>query len=162
MGYGMKAQIELIENIAQGLKQKNWQLVTAESCTGGLIAAMLTEIPGSSLWFERGFVTYSNLAKEQMLNVPKEKIVQFGAVSEEVAQAMAIGALNNSAGQIALSVTGIAGPDGGSLEKPVGTVCLGWASHERFGTLKKQLSGNRQEIRLQACQEALEGLLDWI
>src|SRR6187401_2663879 len=113
----------LIIEIAQYLKAHNWQLVTAESCTGGLVASCITEIPGSSLWFERGFVTYSNLAKQEMLGVPKKLIANYGAVSEEVASAMAVGALAHSKGHIALSVTGVAGPDGGSIEKPVGTVC---------------------------------------
>jgi nicotinamide-nucleotide amidase len=153
----------LINNLSVILKQRNWSLVTAESCTGGLIASSITEIPGSSLWFERGFITYSNLAKEEMLGISAELIKEFGAVSEEVARAMAFGALEHSAGQVALAVTGIAGPDGGSAEKPVGTVCFAWAipgisPH----TLKKQLIGTRQEIRLAACQQALQGIFSLI
>jgi nicotinamide-nucleotide amidase len=151
----------LIKEIAALLKNNNWQLVTAESCTGGLISGFITEIPGSSDWFERGFVTYSNLAKEQMLAVPKQLLKQHGAVSEPVAAAMAIGALKHSAGQIAVSVTGIAGPDGGSIEKPVGTVCFGWVAQGcgPVKTVRKQLSGDRQDIRLASCQEALSGVL---
>ncbi len=153
----------LILDIAQCLRAKHWHIVTAESCTGGLIASYITEIPGSSLWFERGFVTYSNLAKQEMLGVPEKLITQYGAVSEEVASAMAVGALSHSKGHFALSVTGIAGPDGGSVEKPVGTVCFGWAG---LGiepqTMKKQLTGNRQEIRIAACHIALEGILSII
>ncbi|CEG57336.1 CinA family protein [Legionella fallonii] len=153
----------IIQEIASLLKRRNWQLVTAESCTGGLIASYLTEIPGSSNWFERGFVTYSNLAKQDMLGVPKELIDQFGAVSEEVAQAMAIGAIQHSAGDIAVSVTGIAGPDGGTIEKPVGTVCLSWATREGLPlTVKRQFHGTRQDIRIASCQEALHGLLNKI
>lgn len=151
----------LINQIASLLIQKQWLLVTAESCTGGLIASQCTEIPGSSVWFERGFVTYSNLAKEEMLAVPKELLKQFGAVSEEVAAAMVLGALQHSAGDAALSVTGIAGPSGGTIEKPVGTVCFGWAAPGKpVRTLKKQFSGSRQEIRLRASEQALKGLFE--
>ncbi|KTD10742.1 Competence-damage inducible protein CinA [Legionella gratiana] len=154
---------KLIEEIASVLKKNNWQLVTAESCTGGLIASYLTEISGSSVWFERGFVTYSNLAKEEQLSVPSGLIEKYGAVSEPVAQAMAVGALRHSAGQVAVSVTGIAGPDGGSIEKPVGTVCFGWVAEDMLPkTLKKHYPGNRQEIRLAACQEALLGILSYL
>lgn len=153
----------LIKEIASHLKSAQWQLVTAESCTGGLIASAITEIPGSSVWFERGFVTYSNLAKQEMLSVPYELLEQFGAVSEEVASAMATGALQHSAGQIALSVTGIAGPDGGSIDKPVGTVCFGWVTRDSSPlTLKKQFGGSRHDIRMAACKEALQGILPLI
>ncbi|MFI4919028.1 MAG: CinA family protein [Legionellales bacterium] len=147
-------------DIARHLTELKWQLVTAESCTGGLIASCLTEQAGSSVWFERGFVTYSNLAKQELLDVPEALIMEFGAVSEPVALAMAVGALQRSAGHIALSVTGIAGPGGGSVDKPVGTVCFGWAAHGMTPqTLTKQFVGNRQDIRLAACQQALEGVL---
>lgn len=152
---------QLIKELSEILKEKNWQLVTAESCTGGLLASILTEEPGSSAWFERGFVTYSNLAKEELLAVPGTLLNQHGAVSEPIAAAMATGALKNSAGHIALSVTGIAGPDGGSIDKPVGTVCLGWAVRG-FGevkTLRKQFSGTRKNIRLCSCQDALVGTI---
>jgi nicotinamide-nucleotide amidase len=156
----MSPIIGLIEEIALLLKKNHWQLVTAESCTGGLIASCITEIPGSSVWFERGFVTYSNLAKQELLAVPEELIREFGSVSKEVASAMAIGAIRHSVGHIALSVTGIAGPDGGTIEKPVGTVFFAWATREGLSqTIRKQFSGTRQEIRLASCQEALEGLL---
>jgi nicotinamide-nucleotide amidase len=116
-----------IASLANQLLQRGWMLSTAESCTGGLIAAACTDLAGSSLWFERGFVSYSNEAKHEMLGVPTELIHQHGAVSEQVAQAMAIGALNHSKSQVALAVTGIAGPGGGSKHKPVGTVCFAWA-----------------------------------
>lgn len=151
----------LILEIATLLQKKNWQLVTAESCTGGLVSGYLTEIPGSSIWFERGFVTYSNQAKEEMLAVPKQLLLEYGAVSEPVAAAMAIGALQRSGGQIAVSVTGIAGPDGGSAEKPVGTVCFGWFAQGMSSaqTVRRQFLGTRHEIRLAACQEALTGVL---
>lgn len=149
----------IIQNIASRLIRLKWQLVTAESCTGGLIASVITEIPGSSLWFERGFVTYSNLSKHQMLGVPQTLLERFGAVSEEVASAMALGALQNSTGDLALAVTGIAGPTGGSIEKPVGTVYLSWVMrNEPPFTLKKQFSGTREEIRKSVCEEALKGV----
>jgi nicotinamide-nucleotide amidase len=152
-----------IQEIATILKKNNWQIVTAESCTGGLIASYFTELPGSSSWFERGFVTYSNLAKEQMLSVPPKFIEQYGAVSERVAQSMAVGALQHSMGHIAVSVTGIAGPDGGSIEKPIGTVCFGWAGQGiEPKTIRKQFIGDRHAIRLAACQEALSGILSYI
>ena len=154
---------ELIHKIAQRLQERNWQWVTAESCTGGLIASCLTEMPGSSVWFDRGFITYSNAAKQDMLGIPEELITAFGAVSEQVASAMASGALRHSKGHVAVSVTGIAGPDGGSIEKPVGTVCFGWAAQGCAPyTLKKQFIGNRQEVRFLSCQQALEGVLSHI
>ena len=150
----------LIKEISQHLLQKKQLLVTAESCTGGLIASCITEQAGSSQWFERGFVTYSNLSKQQMLSVPDDLITNDGAVSEPVAAAMAIGALLNSIGHVALSVTGIAGPDGGSAEKPVGTVCFAWVMRGLAPrTMRVQLSGNRREIRLMACKLALDGVL---
>lgn len=153
----------LLEEAASILKRLHWQLVTAESCTGGLIASSITDLPGSSAWFERGFITYSNLAKQEMLGVPEELIRAHGAVSKEVASAMVTGALHHSVGQIALAVTGIAGPDGGSVEKPVGTVCFAWSIRDGSPVLlKKQFKGSRQEVRLAACQEALQGILDLI
>lgn len=159
----MKHISSVVEEIARLLKDKQWQLVSAESCTGGLISGYITETPGSSLWFERGFVTYSNLAKIEMLAVPAELITGFGAVSEEVAAAMAQGALKHSAGQIALSVTGIAGPDGGSIDKPVGTVCFGWAVQNGLvHTVRKQYSGTRHQIRQAACYDALQGVLSTV
>lgn len=151
---------KIIQEIADCLVEMNWQLVTAESCTGGLIASVITDTPGSSRWFDRGFVTYSNLSKQEMLHVPNTVLMNHGAVSEQTAIAMAIGALKNSAAQIALSVTGVAGPGGGSVEKPVGTVCFGWAAQgvipQSFIT---RYSGNRCEVRQAACAQALEGIL---
>ncbi|TAL65877.1 MAG: CinA family protein [Legionella sp.] len=150
----------LVNDIAQLLKAQQGQLVTAESCTGGLIGASLTDMPGSSLWYERGFITYSNLAKKEMLGVPEQLLKKFGAVSIEVAIAMAEGALQHSQGTIALSVTGIAGPSGGTPDKPVGTVCFAWlAANGTAHTLKKCYPGDRHAIRLAACQEALQGVL---
>lgn len=159
----MNHTAQLLEDIATVLKRLHWQLVTAESCTGGLIASSITELPGSSAWFERGFITYSNLSKQDMLSVPEELIRTHGAVSKDVAKAMVTGALKHSVGQVALSVTGIAGPDGGSIEKPVGTVCFAWAIRDNPPILlKRQFHGSRQEIRWAACQEALQGVLSLI
>lgn len=151
----------LVQQVAVQLTALKWQLACAESCTGGLVSAFITELPGSSSWFERGFVTYSNLAKQEMLAVSPELIAQHGAVSLDVASAMALGALKHSAAHIALSVTGIAGPDGGAPDKPVGTVCFAWATRAVMTahTVKKQFTGSRQEIRLAACHQALEGIL---
>ena len=112
--------------LASALLQRGWMMATAESCTGGMIAAACTDLAGSSQWFERGFVSYSNEAKHDMLGVPQALISQHGAVSEAVAQAMVLGALKKSQAQVALAVTGIAGPTGGSPAKPVGTVCFAW------------------------------------
>lgn len=156
----MKSLSSLLQDLSSSLIKLHWQLVTAESCTGGMVASAITEIPGSSTWFERGFVTYSNLSKQDLLGVSPNLISQHGAVSTEVAQAMALGALSHSVGQIALAVTGIAGPDGGSVEKPVGTVCFAWAIRNTSPrTLKKHFKGNRIEIRHAACYEALHGVL---
>lgn len=155
--------LPLIKELAQSLQENHWHLVTAESCTGGLVASELTELAGSSQWFERGFVTYSNLSKQELLGVPGELLQDFGAVSLEVAAAMAMGALKHSAGDIALSVTGIAGPGGGSPEKPVGTVCFAWAYRQgQVHTLKEQFSGDRHTVRQAACQTALEGLRSFL
>ena len=115
-----------LASLAASLLRRGWMLSTAESCTGGMIAAACTDLAGSSQWFERGFVSYSNEAKQEMLGVPHALIEQHGAVSEAVAQAMVLGALKKSLAQVALAVTGIAGPTGGSQAKPVGTVCFAW------------------------------------
>lgn len=152
----------LIKKSANLFREKNWQIASAESCTGGLIAAFCTELPGSSQWFERGFVTYSNLAKEQMLGVPASLIKERGAVSEAVARAMAEGALKGSVAQFSLAVTGIAGPEGGSKEKPVGMVCFAWSGrHLPTASLTSFFSGTREEIRLAACEAAIQGLLQY-
>jgi len=135
-------------------------IATAESCTGGLVAGAITSIAGSSGWFERGFVTYSDLAKEQQLGVASLTIERFGAVSEETAKAMAEGAVRGSAAQWAVAVTGIAGPDGGSPDKPVGTVWFAWAGPDHLQTLKRQFDGDRAAVRQASVQVALEGLID--
>ena len=137
-------------------KAKGVTIATAESCTGGLIAAAITEVPGSSAVFGQGFVTYSNAAKTEMLGVPAGLITAVGAVSEAVAATMAQGARNRASADLAVSVTGIAGPDGGTPQKPVGTVCFGLASPQGVTTYTKHFNGNRREVREQSMDFALE------
>lgn len=150
----------LSSKLGEHLLQKHLRLATAESCTGGGLGYVLTEIPGSSNWFERGFITYSNDAKISLLNVKQETLNQFGAVSEQTAREMAEGALKNSQAQISVSITGIAGPDGGTSDKPVGTVW--WAiarkDHPTIATVDI-FKGNRTEIRLAVIQRVMEHLL---
>ncbi|MDZ4202648.1 MAG: nicotinamide-nucleotide amidohydrolase family protein [Gallionella sp.] len=143
------------------LKSRGLMLATAESCTGGGVAQAVTAVAGSSAWFDRGFVTYTNLSKQQMLDVPEETLRQHGAVSEAVVREMVSGALRHSAAQVALAVSGIAGPGGGAPDKPVGTVWFAWGLHNGV-TLARlhHLSGNRAEIRAQATRIALQGVLD--
>jgi nicotinamide-nucleotide amidase len=145
--------------LAERLCALNWQMATAESCTGGLIAAHCTDLPGSSAWFDRGFVTYSNDAKTQMLGVPAELIAAQGAVSESVAHTMAMGAIYRSKAQVSVAVTGVAGPSGGTFEKPVGTVWFGWCINGAVSTAIKHFEGNRYQIRQSTVAHALEGLL---
>ena len=142
------------------LVQRGEKVVTAESCTGGLVAAAMTSVAGSSDWFERGFVTYSNASKREVLAVPQTVLDEHGAVSEACARAMAEGALAASRAQCALSITGIAGPGGGSAEKPVGTVCFAWAG--KGWTTQSQtclFEGDRAAVRHQSAAHALTGLL---
>jgi nicotinamide-nucleotide amidase len=160
-------QLEIASAVAQTLINRGWKIALAESCTGGLVCAKLTDLAGSSDWLERGYVTYSNAAKSECLNVPAETIESFGAVSEQVAKAMAEGALRNANVNAAISITGIAGPTGGSPEKPVGTVCFGWAVKENIGddlvntvTLTKHFNGDRQIVREQARDFALSQFLE--
>ncbi|CEK11297.1 CinA family protein [Legionella hackeliae] len=152
---------KLVSKLASHLRASHMQIATAESCTGGLIAGLLTELPGSSYWFERGFVTYSNLAKEEMLGVKSELIQLHGAVSESVAEAMALGALKYSMADVSLAVTGIAGPDGGTDKKPVGTVCFAWAMRElpAISIRCHFADESRKNVRKLACKRALEGML---
>ena len=154
---------QLTAQLAEVLLQHGWMLATAESCTGGLIAAQCTELAGSSLWFERGFVSYSNAAKTELIGVPAALIAAHGAVSEVVARAMAHGAARHSRARATVAVTGIAGPDGGTPEKPVGTVCFAWASKDHpTKTCQLLLSGNRQEIRQKSVSTMLSGLKDFL
>lgn len=151
----------LATELGATLKEHNLILVLAESCTGGMTAEAITSVAGSSGWFDRGFVTYSNAAKIEMLGVSAETLKIFGAVSEETAAEMVLGALKNSRAQLAGSITGIAGPDGGSKEKPVGTVCFAWASDKLvLSTTTKRFFGNRQEIRQQATIAMMAGLIE--
>jgi nicotinamide-nucleotide amidase len=151
--------IDIAFHLGQILKAQGDKIATAESCTGGLIAAIITEIPGSSLWFDRGFVTYSNQAKIDLLNVNSSTLADFGAVSAETAQAMALGALSNSQSAWALAVTGIAGPDGGSQDKPVGTVFFGWCNRNGFlMTEKRCFTGDRHAVRMLTASHALTKL----
>lgn len=143
------------------LKKRGLKVTTAESCTGGWIAKTITDIPGSSAWFERGFVTYSNSAKIEMLGVSADLIECFGAVSEECVIAMAEGALRAARNDVAVAVSGIAGPDGGSAEKPVGTVWFGFAGMDgRTNALCRVLPGDREAIRRAAVDVALAGLIE--
>jgi nicotinamide-nucleotide amidase len=154
---------EVTQELASVLIKNNWCLSTAESCTGGMVAASITELAGSSEWFERGYVTYSNQAKSQDIDVSQNLIEQHGAVSDQVARAMALGAKQNSGSDIALSITGIAGPTGGSPEKPVGTVCFAWLlANDQMISETKHFEGDRQKIRQQACDFSLRKLLSLV
>jgi nicotinamide-nucleotide amidase len=147
--------------VAARLTQRGYKLVTAESCTGGWIAQVMTSVSGSSAWFERGFVTYSDESKVELLGVRAETLARYGAVSEETAREMAEGALERSRAQIAAAVTGIAGPTGGTNEKPVGLICFAWG--QRAGTPEsetRRFVGDRESVRRQSVITALEGLLE--
>jgi nicotinamide-nucleotide amidase len=154
--------VDLAMRVGRALEARKLMLCTAESCTGGGVAQAITEIAGSSGWFDRGFVTYSNAAKSDMLGVPSALIVQAGAVSEEVATAMAQGALANSGAQFALSTTGIAGPGGAVPGKPVGTVWFAWSNGDRTLTERQVFPGDRQAVREQAVRHALDGVLRFL
>ena len=149
------ARHTLTAQVAEQLLSKKLLLATAESCTGGLIAAACTDLAGSSVWFERGFVSYSNAAKTELLGVPADLIEAHGAVSEPVARAMVEGALRHSRAQVAVAVTGVAGPGGGSPDKPVGTVWFGWATPDGVVTDKRCFDGDRQHVREATVQHAL-------
>jgi nicotinamide-nucleotide amidase len=153
---------DLAARVGQALQAKGLLLVTAESCTGGGVAQAITEIAGSTGWFDCGFIAYSNASKTELLDVSAALIAQLGTVSEEVAAAMAAGALANSNAHVALSTTGIAGPTGAVPGKPVGTVCFGWASADNSHTERLVFSGDRQSVREQTVVHALQGLLRFI
>ena len=150
---------DLARKLGERLKAARALLVTAESCTGGGVAQAVTSIAGSSEWFERGFVTYSNASKEEMLGVATKTLQAYGAVSEETAREMAQGALARSRGTIAVSITGVAGPGGGSAEKPVGLVCFAWAQGGKVESESRHFSGDRESVRRQSVVRALEGVL---
>lgn len=150
---------DLCARLAAALLARGWTMASAESCTGGLIAGACTDLSGSSLWFERGFVTYSNAAKAEMLGLDPALIEAHGAVSEAVARAMAAGAVARSRAQVALAVTGVAGPTGGSAAKPVGTVWFAWQADGRLDSECRRFDGDRAGVRAQAVAHALAGLL---
>jgi nicotinamide-nucleotide amidase len=150
---------ELAQQLGRLLASKGKKIATAESCTGGWIAQMITEVPGSSAWFDRGFVTYSNAAKMQMLDVKPETLEKYGAVSAQTATEMVTGALAHSDADCAIAVTGIAGPDGGTTKKPVGTVFIAWLNkNEGVKVVQQKLTGNRHQIRVQTVKIALDGM----
>jgi nicotinamide-nucleotide amidase len=146
--------------LGQRLRARGWRLASVESCTGGLIAAACTSVAGSSDWFERGYVTYSNQAKQESVGVPAATLAAHGAVSEAVAVAMAEGALRCAPVQLAVAVTGVAGPGGGTPDKPVGLVWLAWGTAGHVRAERLQLAGNRTSVRRQTVQAVLERLLE--
>ena len=146
--------------VGAALREHGMMLVTAESCTGGGVAQAVTRISGSSAWFDRGFVTYSNASKEEMLGVSPDTLEAHGAVSEETAREMAEGALEYSRAQVAVAVSGIAGPTGGTPEKPVGTVWFAWATRDSVRTACHHLAGDRDAIRTRSERIALQGVVN--
>ena len=150
---------QLAAELGHQLQTLNAQVTTAESCTGGGIAEAITRIAGSSAWFEAGFVTYSNQQKTRQLNVPQPLFTQVGAVSREVVEAMVRGAQAQSSARFAVAVSGVAGPGGGSVDKPVGTVWLAWGVGSEVSTERRHFSGDRDEVRRQTVIAALEGLI---
>ncbi|MDX8379636.1 MAG: nicotinamide-nucleotide amidohydrolase family protein [Gallionella sp.] len=143
------------------LKAHGLTLATVESCTGGGVAQAMTNVAGSSTWFDRGFVTYSNLSKQQMLGVAEDTLIRYGAVSEAVVREMVAGAFINSTAQVALAVSGIAGPQGGTQEKPVGTVWFAWGvRHGLIFVALHQFKGDRTEVRAQAVRIAMQGVIN--
>lgn len=153
----------LAQKVGETLLQKGMKLATAESCTGGWVAQAVTAVPGSSGWFDCGFVSYSNTAKQKMLGVERDVLEQHGAVSEPVVAQMAEGALRNSEANIAVAISGIAGPDGGTEDRPVGTVWMAWAieGHPTV-TCLSFFNGDRDEVRQQAVEQALDGILAYL
>ena len=153
----------LVETIAARAKKRGAWLVTAESCTGGGVAQALTSVAGSSAWFERGFVTYSNAAKQELLGVKEATLQAHGAVSEETAREMALGALERSRGTLALAITGVAGPGGGSAAKPVGTVCFAWAAKGGAAAVEtRHFPGDRDAVRRQSIEHSLARVLSML
>jgi nicotinamide-nucleotide amidase len=153
----------LAERVGKALKSRGLMLATAESCTGGWIAQAVTMVPGSSEWFERGFVTYTYVSKREMLGVKGKTLAAHGAVAEKVVREMAAGALARSHAQVAVAVSGVAGPGGGTPDKPVGTVCFAWASKKKAPrALTLHLSGDRDAVRRKSVEKALRGVLQTI
>lgn len=158
----MENTIELAERVGRTLQNKGWLLATAESCTGGGVGQAVTEIAGCSEWFDCGFIAYSNASKSELLDVSAALLAQHGAVSEEIAAAMAQGALSNSNAHVTVSTTGIAGPGGAVPGKPVGTVCFGWASSDAIHTERLVFTGDRRAVREKTVAHALKGLLRFL
>jgi nicotinamide-nucleotide amidase len=154
--------MDLATRVGRVLQAKRLLLATAESCTGGGIGQAITEVAGSSEWFDCGFITYSNASKTELLDVPAALIAQLGTVSEEVVEKMAEGALANSSADVAVATTGIAGPGGAVPGKPVGTVCFGWARGHHTHTERIVFSGDRHAVRQQTVAYALKGLLKFL
>lgn len=154
---------QLSEQVGNALKLHAISLATAESCTGGWVAREITAIPGSSHWFDRGLVTYTNQSKQEMLGVKEATLEKYGAVSEQTVMEMAEGALQHSHAGVSVAISGIAGPGGGSTEKPVGTVCLAWAMEDKPTQCQTlHYEGDREQVRQQAVISALQGLLDYL
>jgi nicotinamide-nucleotide amidase len=147
---------DIARKLGAALKAKGLKLATAESCTGGWVAMALTAIPGSSEWFERGYVTYSNEAKREDLGVAEQTLRRHGAVSEQVAREMAAGTLKRARAQVALAITGVAGPTGGTADKPVGLVCFAWAHGSKITSETRRFDGDRESVRRQSVLHALE------
>jgi nicotinamide-nucleotide amidase len=152
----------LSRKVGKALKNRSEILVTAESCTGGWVAQAVTSVAGCSDWFERGYVTYSNAAKREQLGVGRRILERHGAVSEQAARAMARGALQRARGTLAVAITGVAGPTGGSPGKPVGTVCFAWARGRKIASETKRFRGGRNSVRRQSVMHALRGVLKWL
>jgi nicotinamide-nucleotide amidase len=151
---------QLTSQVAQCMVDVNWRISVAESCTGGWLGKCCTDLAGSSLWFDRGFITYSNQAKQDLLHVKASTLKQFGAVSEQTVSEMAQGALAESIADISVAITGIAGPDGGTIDKPVGTVWFAWVTNLSIvQTQCHHLEGDRESIRRQAVKLALQGII---
>jgi nicotinamide-nucleotide amidase len=152
--------MELARKVGGALKAKGLKLVTAESCTGGWVAMAVTAVAGSSDWFERGYVTYSNAAKREELGVSEATLRRHGAVSEATAREMAAGALKKGGGQVALAITGVAGPTGGTPDKPVGMVCFAWTDGSKMRSETKRFDGDRERVRRQSVVHALQEVLE--
>ncbi|WP_088331640.1 nicotinamide-nucleotide amidase [Lacimicrobium sp. SS2-24] len=157
-----ESTLQLASNLGQRLKDNGWKLTCAESCTGGGIGYAITSVSGSSAWFERGFITYSDEAKQQVLGVDNSMLIVEGAVSAKVVEQMASGALKAADADLAIAVSGIAGPDGGSPEKPVGTVWFGFATADRVESLHQRFMGDRHQIRSQSIEVALQKALQLV
>ncbi len=154
---------KLAARVGKALKTRKLMLVTAESCTGGWLGEAVTMVPGSSDWYERGFITYTYISKRELLGIKRQTLDKFGAVSEQTAREMAAGALKNSHAQVAVSVSGTAGPAGGTRDKPVGTVCFAWTLKKgRVASETRHFKGDRRTVRRKAVVRALQGMLEML